>query len=187
MSTLEPGDGTEAAPGNTPTPEPAPAPQAEITPPPAAARPPGNGYGTAALVLGIVALVAAVNGWMVITIPLAFAGGILAIVFGVLSIKAARRGEATNGGQGKAGVITGSIAVGLLVVGALVLGIVGVATDWDFGDRDGRWRDRWHDRWEDEYDSFDECLDDARDAADVRVCIDQYPAEAREAGLRSAG
>lgn len=80
---------------------------------------PRNGLGTAALVLGILAVV---TSWTV------FGGvvlGILAIVFGIVGRGRARRGEATNKGSATAGLVLGAIglllSVALIVLGASVL------------------------------------------------------------------
>lgn len=84
--------------------------------PPGARR---NGFGTTALVLGILA----VPGAFLVVPGLVL--GILAIVFGVLGRRRARRHEATNGGAALGGLITGVvatvIAVAVIVVVVLVL------------------------------------------------------------------
>ncbi|MGH3934575.1 MAG: DUF4190 domain-containing protein [Pseudonocardiaceae bacterium] len=71
-----------------------------------------NGFGIAALILGLLALVLS---WTII-------GGIilgaLALIFGVLGRGRAKRGEATNGGMSIAGIVLG--VVGLLIAIALV-------------------------------------------------------------------
>src|SRR4051812_32895976 len=64
-----------------------------------------NGFGTAALVLGIVGLI------LFWTIILGVILGVLAIVFGVLGRKRASRREATNGGVALAGAILGGVAL----------------------------------------------------------------------------
>jgi uncharacterized membrane protein len=69
--------------------------------------PPRNGFGVAALVLGLLALV---SSWTIIG---GIGLGILAVIFGVLGRGRARRGEATNGGFAVAGIVLG-------VIGALV-------------------------------------------------------------------
>ena len=71
-----------------------------------------NGLGTAALVLGILSIPAAftVVGGVLL--------GLLAIIFGAIGRSRAKRGEATNGGNALAGIITG--AVGLVLAIAFV-------------------------------------------------------------------
>lgn len=80
---------------------------------------PRNGFGIAALVLGLLAVVLS---WTIIG---GGVFGILALVFGLLGRARAKRGEATNGGISVAGVILGLIglliAIGLIVFGVSVL------------------------------------------------------------------
>ncbi|WP_299533269.1 DUF4190 domain-containing protein [uncultured Streptomyces sp.] len=76
---------------------------------------PSNGMGTAALVLGIVAVVGICFGGIGALV------GIPALVFGVLGRGRAKRGEANNGGMALAGIILGSIGV---VAGAAFLGFI---------------------------------------------------------------
>jgi hypothetical protein len=80
------------------------------------ARPPRNGLGVAALILGILALLAAVSilGGILL--------GLVAIILGVLGWRRAKRGEATNGGLAVVGLVTGSLAV-LISAGLLALGV----------------------------------------------------------------
>lgn len=80
---------------------------------PVAAR---NGIGTAALVLGILALV----GSIVVVGGVLF--GIIAIVLGVIGRGRAKRQEATNGGSATAGLVCGVIAL-LLSVAIVVAGV----------------------------------------------------------------
>ncbi|MCW2743752.1 MAG: hypothetical protein JWM48_302 [Mycobacterium sp.] len=77
-------------------------------------QPPRNGFGIAALVLGILALIFC---W---TIVGGILFGILAIIFGILGRGRARRGEASNGGLALAGLITGAVGLVLAVVFAVV-------------------------------------------------------------------
>ncbi|MEU1628323.1 hypothetical protein ABZ746_23925 [Streptomyces sp. NPDC020096] len=73
---------------------------------------PRNALGTAALVLGIVGTVAAVTLFGVIVgLPL----GVLALVFGIIGRRRARRGEATNGGQALSGAILGAAAIAVSI------------------------------------------------------------------------
>ena len=78
----------------------------------APAAQPRNGFGVAALVLGLLALV---SSWTIIG---GIVFGILAVIFGVLGRGRARRGEATNGGFSVAGIVLG--AVGALISVALI-------------------------------------------------------------------
>lgn len=78
-----------------------------------------NGLGTAALVLGILAVVTC---WTVVGGVIL---GLVAIVLGVLGRGRARRGEADNGGMALAGLVLGVVAVvlsgALLAFGVSVL------------------------------------------------------------------
>jgi membrane-bound ClpP family serine protease len=83
-------------------------------------RPRRNGMGTAALILGILGLVLVV---LILFAPLGAFLGLLAVIFGIVGLLRAGRGEADNRGQAVAGLATGAVA---LVVG-LVLSI-GIGT-----------------------------------------------------------
>jgi membrane-bound ClpP family serine protease len=73
-----------------------------------AARPRRNGMGTTALVLGVVALTLVV---LLLFSPLGAFLGLLAVLFGILGLIRANRGEADNRGQAVAGLVTGAIAL----------------------------------------------------------------------------
>ena len=72
-----------------------------------------NGLGTAALVLGIVAILPC--SWFLV-VP-----GVLALVFGLVGRGRVKRREATNGGAATTGIVLGSLA---LVAGVLVWGFL---------------------------------------------------------------
>ncbi|WP_327370139.1 DUF4190 domain-containing protein [Streptomyces sp. NBC_01217] len=67
---------------------------------------PANGLGTAAMVLGILAVAL----FCIYGIPSLILGA-LALIFGILGRKRVQRGEATNSGQALAGIIMGSIGI----------------------------------------------------------------------------
>lgn len=69
---------------------------------------PRNDAGVAALVLGLLGLVLAL---LVLPAPLGALLGLLAVIFGVVGISRASRGEATNRGQAITGLITGILAL----------------------------------------------------------------------------
>ena len=85
-----------------------------------------NGMGTSALVLGIIGVA---TSW---TVFLGFILGILAIIFGAIGLGRVRRGEATNRGAARAGLILGIVAVALMlllvVVGLGMFATTGVDT-----------------------------------------------------------
>ena len=78
-----------------------------------------NGFGTAALVLGILALLTS------ITVVGGILLGIVAVVFGALGRGRGKRGDATNGSSATAGLVLGIVALvvagGLIAVGASFL------------------------------------------------------------------
>ncbi|MEU8622611.1 DUF4190 domain-containing protein [Streptomyces sp. NPDC048623] len=76
---------------------------------------PSNGLGTAAMVLGIIA----VAGFC--AYGLGSILGILALIFGVIGLKKANRGEATNRGMAIAGIVLGAIGT---VISAVFLGFI---------------------------------------------------------------
>jgi Domain of unknown function (DUF4190) len=84
-------------------------------------QPARNGFGVAALVLGIIAIVTC---W---TFVGGIVFGILALIFGILGRGRARRGEASNGGVALAGIITGAVGL-ILSVLFIALGIGFVAS-----------------------------------------------------------
>ncbi len=71
---------------------------------------PRNGLGTASLVLGIIAVVLCWTVWAAAIL------GVLAICFGAVGLGKANRGEATNPGSAKAGLVLGIVAIALLVL-----------------------------------------------------------------------
>ena len=88
------------------------------------ARPaPRNGLGTAALVLGILAVI---TGLFIVGGLL----GIAAIVLGVLGRKRVARGEATNGGMAIAGIVLG--VLGVLLSALAIFGAVSLFNSSEF-------------------------------------------------------
>ena len=67
-----------------------------------------NGMGTTALVIGVVALTQVL---LLLFSPLGAFLGLVAVLFGVLGLMRANRGEADNRGQAVAGLVTGAIAL----------------------------------------------------------------------------
>ncbi|MFB7865817.1 MULTISPECIES: DUF4190 domain-containing protein [unclassified Streptomyces] len=76
---------------------------------------PSNGMGTAAMVLGIIAVV----GFCFYGLGTVL--GILALIFGVIGLKKANRGEATNRGMAIAGIVLGAIGA---LVSSVFLGFI---------------------------------------------------------------
>jgi len=91
---------------------------------------PSNGMGTAAMVLGIIA----VAGFCMYGLGVVL--GILALIFGVIGLKKANRGEATNRGMAIAGIVLG--AVGTLVSAVFLSFVIwAIAQDPDAFDDSG--------------------------------------------------
>ncbi|MCM2577634.1 DUF4190 domain-containing protein [Streptomyces meridianus] len=110
---------------------------------PAPAQAQRNGFGIAALVLGILA---ALFFW---TIVGGLVLGLLAVVFGILGYRRKSRGEATNGGMALAGAILGGLALAVsavvLVAGASILG-------------------------SEEFGSYADCMQNAKSTAEQQQC-----------------
>ncbi|MEV5974377.1 DUF4190 domain-containing protein [Streptomyces sp. NPDC051921] len=101
---------------------------------------PSNGMGTAAMVLGILAVVLAFCSYGVLGLIL---GGV-ALGLGIAAKKKSDRGEATNRGQAVAGITLGAIGLALGVAGiALIIFIATHADEWDKSDSgDDPWSTR---------------------------------------------
>lgn len=93
-----------------------PTPYGEAPPYGVAAAAPRNGFGTAALICGILAVVGA------ITIIGGILFGTLAAVFGALGRGRVKRREATNGGSATAGLVLGVLGL-LLSAGLIAFGV----------------------------------------------------------------
>ncbi|MFJ7489777.1 DUF4190 domain-containing protein [Streptomyces sp. NPDC097727] len=89
---------------------------------------PSNGMGTAAMVLGILAICL----FCIYGIPSLILGA-LALIFGILGRKRAQRGEATNSGQALAGIILGSIGIvfGVAIISFFIWFFVAHADEFD--------------------------------------------------------
>ncbi len=120
-------------------------------PAPPTARSRRNGLGTAALVVGVVALVLAV---LLLFAPLAAVLGVLAVGFGIVGLLRANRGVATNRGQAVAGLVTGALA---LVIGLAIT--VGIGTFYATHVTD--------------FDRFGRCMGNASGAAARQACVEQ--------------
>jgi len=107
--------------------------------------------GTAALVLGIVALVLVA---LILFSPLGVLLGILAVIFGIVGILRVNRREADNRGQAVAGLVTGAAA---LVIGLFLA--IGIGTFFAANINDFR--------------RFGRCMDDARGDQAREACARQ--------------
>jgi uncharacterized membrane protein len=84
-----------------------------------AATPPRNGAGTAAMVLGLVGLF-----FSVLFFPLGFVLDVAALVLGIVGLKRARRGLATNRGAALAGVVLSILALLVCIGWGVVIGVL---------------------------------------------------------------
>ena len=107
-----------------------------------------NGMGTAALVLGVLALVLVL---LLIFSPLGAFLGLLAVIFGIVGIVRANRREADNRGQAVAGLVTGGLA---LLFGIWFTISVGV----------------WFSTHVNDFNQFGQCIDDASGQAAREEC-----------------
>jgi phosphate/sulfate permease len=113
---------------------------------------PRNGLGTAALILGILAI---------LTIITIFGGpilGIIAIILGFIGRGRAKRGEATNGGMAMAGIVLGAIAI----IASIGLAIAGYSL------------------FKDEFENLTDCLDSAENQEDREQCAEDFKEEVEE-------
>jgi membrane-bound ClpP family serine protease len=114
-----------------------------------------NGMGTAALVLGVVALVLVL---LLLFSPLGAFLGLLAVLFGILGIVRANRGEADNRGQAVAGLVTGGLA---LLAGVVITISIGT----------------WFATHVNDFNKFGQCVNDASGEAARRDCAEQLSRE----------
>jgi hypothetical protein len=147
----QPGQGP---PGGYPPPDQAPAgghPTAGYP----AARPRRNGMGVTALVLGVVGLTLVL---LLLFSPLGAFLGLLAVLFGILGLMRANRGEADNRGQAVAGLVTGGIA---LLVGVFLTISIGT----------------WFATHVNDFNDFGRCMEDAVGSAAREECANQLGRE----------
>ena len=107
-----------------------------------------NGMGTAALVLGVLALVLVL---LLIFSPLGAFLGLLAVIFGIVGIVRANRREADNRGQAVTGLVTGGLA---LLLGIWFTISVGV----------------WFSTNVNDFNRFGQCIEDATGQAAREEC-----------------
>ncbi|WP_320781216.1 DUF4190 domain-containing protein [Streptomyces sp. CRN 30] len=121
----------------------------QATPGPAAGQ--RNGFGIAALVLG---LLAAVLFWTVIG---GIALGVLAVVFGILGHRRKKRGIASNGAMALIGAVLGALA---LIASSLILA-AGVSL-----------------LNSDEFKSYSDCVEHANTQAEREQCAEDFERDA---------
>jgi hypothetical protein len=120
-----------------------------------AARARRNGMGTTALVVGVVALTLVL---LLLFSPLGAFLGLLAVLFGILGLMRANRGEADNRGQAVAGLVTGGIA---LLVGVFLTISIGT----------------WFATHVNDFNDFGRCMENAVGSAAREECARQLSRE----------
>jgi hypothetical protein len=116
-----------------------------------AARPRRNGMGTAALVLGVVAIVLVL---LLLFSPIGAFLGLLAVVFGIVGIARANKGDADNRGQAVTGLVTGGLALLLGIFFTISIGV-------------------WFSTHVTDFNNFGQCMDDAVGSAAREQCARQ--------------
>jgi hypothetical protein len=111
-----------------------------------------NGLGTAALVIGVASLVAALS---FVLLPLALIGGVLATAIGVAALTRGRAGGTANPGQATAGLVCGLIAVAaVFIISVRVHSFMAQNTH--------------------AFTTVDHCLAKAANRSDVAACISRF-------------
>lgn len=148
------GYGPPPAPGYGPPPAGYGSPPQGYGQPGYSGHPQSNGTGTAALVVGIIALILAF-----LFFPLGLVLGIVAIVLGIVGRRKAGRGEASNSGQATAGLVLGIIATILAAALIAIIGAVFIGAG-------------------DEIDDLQGCLDEAgNDQTEIDQCNEEFADE----------
>ncbi|MGH3308974.1 MAG: DUF4190 domain-containing protein [Streptomyces sp.] len=109
--------------------------------------PPRNGFGIAALTLGLI------GGVLFWTILGGLLLGLLAVIFGILGFRRGKRGQATNGTLAIVGAVIGGLAlIASAVVAAVGLSLVNSG----------------------EFDNLEDCVRNAQTQAEERKCQDDF-------------
>jgi hypothetical protein len=135
------------------TTEPAPSEQ----PAPYGAPKSRNGFGVAALVIGVASLVAVIS---FVLFPLGLLGGLIGLILGIVALAGGRARGATNGGQAVAGVICCVLALLLAITLSVRVGT-------------------WAARNSTVFTRFDNCLAQAGNRAAVANCISRFANDVR--------
>ncbi|QBI18901.1 hypothetical protein ER308_04635 [Egibacter rhizosphaerae] len=127
--------------------------------------PSGNGLSTAALVCGILALLAALGGFLLLPIPLAIILGLVAVILGIVGMRRAPARGGTGRGTGIAGLVMGGLGLlgGILWIVLFVAIWTQVVDDPEFQElleRIERGEIDWTDIDDDDLDDLDDLDDD---------------------------
>jgi len=77
-----------------------------------------NGLGIAAMILGIV-------GFFLAFIVIGIIPAVLALIFGIIGVRRAKRGTASNRGQATSGLVLGIIGIVVAIAMGVVFGVAG--------------------------------------------------------------
>jgi hypothetical protein len=132
-----------------------PAPSAQ--PPPYSAPRSRNGFGIAALVIGVASLVAVIS---FVLFPLGLLGGLIGLILGIVALAGRKTRGATNGGQAVAGLICSVLALLLAISLSVRVGT-------------------WAARNSSVFTRFDNCIAHAGNRAAVANCISRFANDVR--------
>jgi membrane-bound ClpP family serine protease len=130
----------------------------QYSPPPTSISPrPHNGWGVAALVLGVASLVAGIS---FVLFPLALVGGLVGLVIGIIAVSRGRARGATNPGQAIAGLVCSVLALVIAITLSVHVGT-------------------WAARNSTVFAHFDKCVAQAGNRAAVSTCISHLANQVR--------
>jgi len=116
-----------------------------------------NGFGVAALVIGVASLVAVIS---FVLFPLGLLGGLIGLILGIVALAGGKARGATNGGQAVAGVICCVLALILAITLSVRVGT-------------------WAARNSSVFTRFDNCIAKAGDRTAVANCISRFANDVR--------
>jgi hypothetical protein len=116
-----------------------------------------NGFGVAALVIGVASLVAVIS---FVLFPLGLLGGLIGLILGIVALAGRKTRGATNGGQAIAGLICSVLALLLAVTLSVRVGT-------------------WAARNSSVFTRFDNCIAHAGNRAAVSTCISRFANDVR--------
>jgi hypothetical protein len=116
-----------------------------------------NGFGVAALVIGVASLIAVIS---FVLFPLGLLGGLIGLILGIVALAGGKARGATNGGQAVAGLICSVLALLLAITLSVRVGT-------------------WAARNSSVFTRFDNCIAHAGNRAAVSTCISRFANDVR--------